>query len=118
MYYATLDYDGSRIIERARIKGFATRQEAEHYLKTGYPARDGWQQDTIEIGVGSFGEAWHKSLSAPKLDGDRLSCGYLDFEPFTADQLNIAEQPSTHLGGPAWWITPNEAVLVVLTVRR
>lgn len=100
MFYATHDFDGERIFQNAQIVAFPTRADAEAFLRA--PFGSEWDMTSATIAPGRFGDCWIKTLSAPS---DR-------FLPFADDGL-IIQEPGSHPGGAAYWITPSPDVLVI-----
>lgn len=110
MFYATLDSDGSRISQNAKIAAFETDGEARDYLLRAYIG-GGWNMASAKIGEGYFGDCWIKLYGgAPIDDADYLA-------PFTRDQV-LVRGPGQHPGGRAWWIEPTVPVLVVESIQE
>lgn len=108
MFYATDDHNDGLIHKNATIFAFATREEAEAYLKAGFDPEH-WDFSGATIESGRFGDCWIKVHSAP--DDDEHY-----FSPFTSDDLIILP-PGQHPGGKAWWISPRADVLVLTGLR-
>lgn len=103
MFYATHHSDGGRIQPNADIIPFDTREEAEAWLRSAYGSE--WDQATIKIEPGHWGDCWIKTIADPMET-------WLDVLPFTLDDVNI-HRPGSHPGGPFYWLTPWADVLVV-----
>lgn len=108
VFYATRDTDGSGSIgEDAYIAKFATREEAEAYLRGPFDLVDLAEEGlTLTIATGSFSDCWIKSQAAPRV-------GEAWIAPFSRSQLYV-QRPGQHPGGRAYWTTPRADVLVAL----
>ena len=100
MFYATHDSEDGCISQNAHIAKFATRAEAEAYLRNGFDPAE-WE---VEVEDGSFGDCWVKFHNAPRVGDTALA-------PFSYPQLSIL-RPGQHPGGKQFWITPRSEVLV------
>jgi hypothetical protein len=109
-FYATRDADGRDIQRDADISVFATKAEAEAFLREPYTAGNGWDEGSVVIEVGQFGDCWIKSMEAPKVGQSWIA-------PFSYMQLLI-QRPGEHPGGKMYWTTPRPDVLVVSHVRE
>lgn len=108
MFYATNDADGLKIASNATIFAFQTREEAEAWLRK--PFGSEWDQASIKIGHGHFGDCWIKTLKEPEADEKWLA-------PFRLDEC-IVQRPGSHPGGRMYWITPATDVLIVTEARE
>lgn len=111
LYYATSDHnDDGLIAEGAYIVAFATRDEAEAYLRGGLDPEH-WDLSEATIEFGRFGDCWRKFNCEPT---DKNL--WYDAVPFSVDELIILP-PGQHPGGNAWWVTPRVDVLVLTGLR-
>jgi len=100
MFYATHDFDGERIFENAQIVAFPSLAAAEAFLRA--PFGSEWNMESATVSPGRFGDCWIKTIRPPS---DR-------FLPFSDDAL-IIQEPGSHPGGAAYWITPSADVFVI-----
>jgi hypothetical protein len=115
MFYATTDntVDETCIDKSADILAFASYAEAERYLKDGLSPED-FDLSEARVIAGRFPDCWQKWYGTkPDLSSE---ADLLCFAPFSADNLRVQE-PGTHPGGNAWWITPIPNVLVLTGVK-
>lgn len=99
MYYATIDNDGHRIAEGAKINAFETLDAARAYILDGLE-----NPEDYEVTVGAFGDCWFKMFHEPTAE-------MFPDMPFDFDNLSV-RGPGGHPGGKAWWIEPRDEVLV------
>ncbi|MBV8971896.1 MAG: hypothetical protein JO290_06350 [Sphingomonadaceae bacterium] len=110
-FYATHDTDGEGSISQdAAIFKFATREEAEAYLRSSFDHADLAEEGlAVEVGAGGFSDCWIKSRNAPRV-------GEAWIAPFSRSQLYV-RRPGQHPGGRAYWTTPRADVLVATVVQ-
>lgn len=102
VFYATRDSEDGSIHQDAHIEKFASRAEAEAYLRNGFDHSE-W---AVDVEDGRYGDCWVKFQNAPRVGDASLS-------PFTYNQLSILA-PGQHPGGKQYWITPRVEVLVAV----
>lgn len=106
-FYATLDADGSHIVQNAHIQAFDTERAARQYLIDSY--RDSLEDgETLHIDAGDFGDCWIKSYHRPAADDPML-------DPYDFADL-IVQAPGQHPGGNQFWVSPFAPVLVAQIV--
>jgi hypothetical protein len=112
IFYATHDTDGEGSInENAHIVKFATREEAEVYLRSPFDLADLVEEGlAVQIVVGRFFDCWIKSQAAPRV-------GETWIAPFSRSQLYV-QRPGQHPGGRGYWTTPSADVLVATVVQE
>lgn len=109
IFYATHYSDDFSISQNADISKFATREEAEAFLRNAFDHADLAEEGlTVTIEAGSFGDCWIKSQAAPKV-------GETWIAPFSRSQLYV-QRPGQHPGGRQYWTTPIVEVLVARVV--
>ena len=108
VFYATQDTDGDGSISQdAYIAKFATRDEAEAYLRSPFDMADLTDEGlALTIAAGRFSDCWIKSQAIPRV-------GEAWIAPFSRSQLYV-QRPGQHPGGRAYWTTPRADVLVAL----
>lgn len=111
IFYATHDTDGEgSISQNADIFKFATREEAEAYLRGPFDHADLAEEGlAVVIDTGSFSDCWIKSQAAPRV-------GETWIAPFSRSQLYV-QRPGQHPGGFGFWTTPRADVLVASVVQ-
>lgn len=102
-YFTTLDADGHKITENARIAAFDTEAEAHEYLASAYRAGldDG---ETITFDDGDFGDCWLKLADGPEAG---------QIAPFSAEDVSVLH-PGQHPGGDLYWVTPRSSIIVAI----
>lgn len=99
-YFATQDSEDGVIAVNADIFAFATREDAETYLRSGFDPQE-WN---VDIEVGRFSDCWIKMHSDPTKT-------VIETAPFSFGEL-IIKAPGQHPGGQQWWIEPSAEILV------
>jgi hypothetical protein len=106
-FFYTSDSDGNRIDQSATIYAVEAATEAEALEKIKKELIwNGVAEDEVEVIAGDFGDCWIKLFKEP--DADTLN----SLSPFSADDL-IVQNPGSHPGGKAWWVTPLAPVYVL-----
>lgn len=108
MIYYTYDADGVRIEERAQIRRAETREEALGETRRYYERSD---FDVVDLERGSFGDCWIKCASISTVELYRK-----DWEA-EAGPL-IVQEPGSHPGGRAWWVSPSAEIMVPVLRER
>lgn len=100
--YFTTDADEGRIPERADISKAATMEEALEACRAAYTGSD---FEVVELEAGHFGDCWIKVHDRRTLEA---KVGEWTDE---AGEL-IVQEPGSHPGGKAFWLTPAADVYV------